>query len=131
VNIWGEAISRTLGYPDMEFFKLYAGKLAEQSHNVIEGDIVGGLVITLAEAGKWKGTASDLLSEFRRLSEDEGINIKARGFPQDPKAISRRMRELKQNFLDENIVVEFPIKREGNRKIIKIYKKDKEQREVV
>ncbi len=134
--LWGEAVARTLGYPPMKFLNAYIKKIINQSKEVVEADMIGGLVVKLAEGGKKKndqetlgdghyafsGTATELLEEIRYLADEGGLDIKDRSFPKSANALSRRLREIQQNLKDEDITVIFPQKREDNKKIIKISK---------
>lgn len=134
--LWGEAVARTLGYPPMKFLNAYIKKIINQSKEVVEADMIGGLVVKLAEGGKKKndqetlgdghyafsGTATELLEEIRYLADEGGLDIKDRSFPKSANALSRRLREIQQNLKDEGITVIFPETRENNKKIIKISK---------
>ncbi|MEW6328547.1 MAG: hypothetical protein AB1468_00365 [Candidatus Micrarchaeota archaeon] len=114
--LWGEAVSRALGYPDLAWMRAYWARLDMQNEIAIEGDVVGALLQELAKRrnGEWCGSATELLNELILIAPDLKIDTRAKYFPKAPHALMRRVNILKTNL--ENVgcgvvVLQHPITR--------------------
>jgi len=100
----GEAISRTMGYPDGKFFEIYAKSISEQVEEAIHGSILGELLLTWMERReKWQGTPSELLAELRTVAEGQKLNISDNHFPKAPNVLTRKLNILKTDLSEIGI----------------------------
>ncbi len=100
-TVWGEAISRSLGYEPMRFYNSYLNKIKSQNMTALENNVVGELLLEfLKDKDSWQGTANELLNELEDTAELLGLKI-GKGFPKSPNALSRKLNELKVNLIDE------------------------------
>ncbi len=125
-TVWGEAISRALGYEALEFYNAYMEKLRRQNKEVLEADVIGDLLIKFMENREsWEGTPTELLKELTKLAEEYGLDS-VKGFPKAPHALTRRLNRLKPNLAEEGIAMERYETGGGkrNRRIIRIERRE-------
>ena len=102
--IWGEAISRALGYPENSFIQNYFENISVQNVEAIEGHAIGGSILELmTDNSSWEGTATELLQKLNEIAEKLKLNIKDKDWPKAPNSLTRRLNEIKSNLEDENI----------------------------
>jgi len=121
--VWGEAIARVLGYKPFEFYNAYLNKIQSHDIDIVESDIVGELLLSyIYENGKWEGTATQLLAELKMYAENNGIDVKGKGFPRLPNRLMRKINELKPNLRRLGITIEKDRDDKG-RKLLRIMSK--------
>ena len=125
--MWGEAISRALGFEDYSFYKLYLLKMSSAEDVAVESSVVGVALSqyirreTTAYPDKeelFRGSVSDLLKVLREIAVNEGIDV-AKQFPKAPHILTRRLNEVKANFKDVGWSIELGRKYDGRFVVIK------------
>jgi hypothetical protein len=103
-TVWGEAVSRALGYGDNVFINAYSRSVGAMNQEAIEAHILGPPILALMDGSEeWVGTPTELHSKLEELAEKFKININARGWPKAANVLTRRLNELKTNLEDEGI----------------------------
>jgi len=103
-TVWGCAIAEALGHSKEVFLNAYYGNIQTQNKKVIEGNVVGLLILKLMEMEEeWTGTPTELLQKLTDIAEEQGINTNTRGFPKVAHVLTRRLNELKTNLLEVGI----------------------------
>jgi hypothetical protein len=103
--LFGEAVSRALGYPPDTFLRAYGENRRDANESVVEDSPVAGAVRALASRGEWTGIAAELLMELRAIIEPpgsgpDGSQAKAGGarsvslLPKTPRGMSAAIRRL-------------------------------------
>ena len=135
--IWGEAISRAMGYKENEFLDAYHNNIRLQNAEVIDSNPVAFAIkkfvenATASDDGAFnfnsnnpifKGTPAELLDRLNEVAAENKISTYSREWPKDKKWLVRRIKEIKQN-LQQELGIEIMIERDSkNTSIIKIEK---------
>ena len=126
--IWGEALTRALGYKENEFLKAYYNNIGFQNNEVIEFNPLAFAIKKLVEYASetmiiFEGTPSELLERLNQIFIDEKINTADRGWPKDRKWVVKRINTIKSN-LQKGLGIKISIDRntKNNTFIIKIEK---------
>jgi hypothetical protein len=105
--LWAAAAEGSLGWEPGSALAAYTGNQAAASELALDASVAAAAVLELIEGcAKWSGTASDLLRELNKRS-DEGTR-RRRAWPQTPRAISNLLRRLAPNLRVVGIEVDFP-----------------------
>jgi|CXWL01.1.fsa_nt_gi hypothetical protein len=129
--IWGECISRTLGYDPLSFINYYKDKIkilsleTNESYPIIS--IVGEM---LKDRDSYEATVQEFYNTIKIHAESNGIDINSRhvNFPKAPNKIKEHVTRLKQNFRTMEFEIDIApyTKRDGlhprNRQVIYITK---------
>lgn len=95
--IWGEAISRTLGYKPNEFIKAYEMNRSKQDYEIINNDVVGIAILEwMSDIKDWKGTPTTLYNGLKQTFKD--LSSGSKNYPTDPARLSKKLNRLKQSF---------------------------------
>lgn len=104
--LWIEAASPGLGWEPGAFLDLYNANRDEASAIALEGSPIGQAVLGFMEGkAKWEGTASELLTALES-DLDSWKDMKARGWPRTPKALSDGLERISTNLLAVGIAYE-------------------------
>lgn len=120
--VWGEAISRAMGYQEMEFIDAYRRNITKQHEEVIESDSFAKTISLLSSElfspeisdikarfklieGTWCITATGFLRELDNIGEREGIDTVSDWFPKATNKISYRLRIVRTNLKSQGIDV--------------------------
>jgi hypothetical protein len=108
--VWGEAITRAIGYREMEFINVYYDNIGKQNIEAIEAHPLGQAIAKFceqleekeAEEGyiKWEGSPNELLEQLRPITEQYKIDTTQRLWPKTPSSLSRRLNQVRSNFLE-------------------------------
>ncbi|MBF7084187.1 bifunctional DNA primase/polymerase [Desulfallas sp. Bu1-1] len=102
---WGYAVAEALGIGGEVFLDAYQDNISRANEEAIAGSPVAAAVVALMRGrNEWSGTATALLSTLDKVAETERINTKGKGWPRAANALSRRLRQVKNNLLDAGIV---------------------------
>jgi hypothetical protein len=105
-TVWGEAVSRALGYGENIFVDAYLSSVGSMNREAIEAHILGPAILALMNGStEWVGTPTELHTKLEEMAEDLKINIKGRGWPKAPNSLTRKLNELKTNLEDEGIQI--------------------------
>ena len=128
--IWGEAISRAMGYKENEFLDAYYNNIRLQNAEVIESNPVAFAIkkfveYVLSTKGDafnsnpssniliFKGTPAQLLDKLNEIATENKINSSAKDWPKDQKWLIRRINLIKAN-LQQELGIEIRIERDQN-----------------
>ncbi|MCL5873820.1 MAG: hypothetical protein M1161_00565 [Candidatus Thermoplasmatota archaeon] len=101
-TVWGEAISRRLGYKPNEFYNAYTEKINESNIDVLSGNTVSNLLIEfMSELEIWTGTSTDLFDGMSPLAIQRGFR-----FPKSPSHLTREINDLRATLENAGIKVE-------------------------
>lgn len=122
--MWGEAISRAMGYPEMEFVEAYRRNIDRQNEEVIESDSFAKTISLLYEdiygdqennirqkfkeiEGIWWISGNELLEELYGIASRSGIDISGDWFPKSVNKISRKLRTIRSNLkgMDIDVII--------------------------
>lgn len=87
--LWAEAGLRGLGAEPLAFYNAYTKAGQDANRSIVEGDLVGSLVVTIAEQGGFTGTASQLLAQMQKMATGQ-----RRSLPPDATRLSSELRRL-------------------------------------
>lgn len=97
--VWGEIISRELGYPPMEFLKAWKLNAETQSLTVIRNNSFASLFVRYAfnvmPEKEFTLTPGELFTALRKYAEDIGLDwYKDRSLPYNEVWVTRRLNEI-------------------------------------
>jgi hypothetical protein len=102
--IWGEAISRAMGYPEMEFIDAYYKNIGRQNIEAIESDPLGQAISIFEKTwydeqapSCWQGLTSRLLEILERIALENHIRTDHNSWPQSADALTKRLRVISSN----------------------------------
>ncbi len=58
----------------------------------------------MADRDEWSGTPTELFGVLNEVAERLKIDTRQKEWPKDPRWVSRRMKEIKTNLLEEGIM---------------------------
>ncbi len=90
--LFGEAVSRALGYPPEAFLTAYNANRRDANESAVEDSPVAGAVRRLAMRGEWTGTAAELLTELATIVGEKVAESKH--WPGSAKGMSSTLRRL-------------------------------------
>lgn len=106
--VWGEAIYQGLGRKAGDFIKLYQDNIMGQHQEVARGHVVAAAIVEfMGDKETWTGTATDLLGELVAVGERIRLNMKGKGWPKAPHALTRRLKEVVSNLRAVGVAVSF------------------------
>lgn len=111
--VWGEAISRAMGYEEMEFIEAYNRNIARQNEEVVESDSFAKTITLLYEElysdeisnikqkfklidGSWCISGNGFLEQIERIAQTQGIEMNE-WFPKAVNRMSHRLNIIKTN----------------------------------
>ncbi|AVQ37756.1 hypothetical protein C7M56_03285 [Clostridium botulinum] len=101
---WGYAIAEACGIGGEIFLKAYLYNQYKANDEAVSSNPIATAIIRLMETTQcFEGTPSKLLETLNSIAEDEKIDIKSRLWAKEPNVLTRRLNELKSNFLMEGI----------------------------
>lgn len=104
--IWGEAISRALGYAHMSFLEAYQKNIDLQNSEALHAHIIAPVLLDLmSERDVWQGSASELLAELNLRADQLIVDKKDRAWPKRAHSLSRRLNEIKPNLEEVGIKI--------------------------
>lgn len=113
---WVVAAEEALGWAPGTFLDAYRGNRQEANVTAVDSSLIGPPVLALLEQqAVWDGSASDLLTEVERLAPQK--SLEERAWPRGPAAFSRALRRIAPNLRAVGVVVEFPSRTGGQRRI--------------
>ena len=126
---WGEAISRALGYDEMDFVDAYRRNRNEQNIVAVSENIVGTLLVKFVEDASAKDNNQDtkfelspdsLYQELVNFAEKANININTRQFPKTGDVLIKRLNLIRSNLKGGYGIVVDIERNASNRSIIRI-----------
>jgi hypothetical protein len=101
----GEAVGMALDWPKGEFAKVYKANRDDQTGTILEGSIIyPALRALVPAAGKWEGTAGQLLSVLNKQTE---ARTNDRAWPGNGRVLSGALRRLAPTLRKAGLAVEF------------------------
>lgn len=101
---WGYAIAEACGVGGEIFLKAYLDNQYKANDEAVNSNPIATAIIRLMETTQcFEGTPSRLLETLDSIAEDEKIDITSRLWAKEPNVLTRRLNELKSNFLMEGI----------------------------
>jgi hypothetical protein len=101
--LWGEAISRAMGYEPTKFIKYYYENLGKQNVEAVENHPLGHVLIRyITDNGVISGSPSEVLDAlvsyaiYNRMEHD----VKNKYWPKAANSLTRRLREISSSLLD-------------------------------
>jgi hypothetical protein len=83
--VWGEAISKAMGYKDLEFIKIYYDNIGKQNAEAIESNplaqAIEKFVYDLYKEGQeacWQSSTSKVLEKLNKVAQAHGIDTGGR-----------------------------------------------------
>lgn len=102
--IWGEAISRAMGYPDMKFIDAYYNNIGRQNIEAVELDPLGQAISLFEKEWYdeerptcWQGLTSALLDILERIASQNHIRTDVDSWPRSADALTKRLRIISSN----------------------------------
>jgi len=110
-TIFGECISRALGFPPLTFYETYRERMQFNSIDIRESFPIVSLIdkVMIAEsAEKYEDTVSNFYKRITSLAQKEQIDVKSKGvnFPQLPNKVKQHLEKLKPNLRNMGFEVE-------------------------
>jgi hypothetical protein len=126
--IWGEAITRVLGYEPGEFYRSFSSlQLQETETTASENLLIMTLDKLLEHNKEWKGTTKELYDEIKGIMAEMGISEKDSLYKQLPKNyrdLGRRLVDLLPSLLNLGIEIKENRGNERTKVIRRIEKKE-------
>ena len=126
--LWGEAISRVMGYKPLEFINTYYDNIGKQNIEAIESNPLGQAIVKLCDelesvGQEYNETVAKCLIKLREIAEANNFDIKSKSFPKSANSLSRRLNSIRSNLL-EGLGIEVIIDRDtkSNTSLIKVRK---------
>lgn len=104
-SVWGEAISRAMGYPAMSFVDAYNENIEAQNKEAIAGHILGSIILKIVDDGGFDGTPLALYHRVLIEAETFKIDSRAKDFPKSANSFTRKLNDIADNLREEGIVV--------------------------
>jgi hypothetical protein len=106
--IWGEAISRAMGYPEMEFINAYYDKIGKQNTEAIESDPLGQAISIFERDDRyygyneerptcWTDLTSNFLDILNSIAIENHINTDHNSWPRSADALTKRLKVISSN----------------------------------
>jgi energy-coupling factor transporter ATP-binding protein EcfA2 len=103
---WGRAIAEASGWSQDEFHAAYEQNASQRNREVLENDLVARVLEELLkDEPHWEGSPSSLLSELDNVAGSLSIDTKAKEWPRNPIALSKRLKTLNCNLAQAGIEV--------------------------
>ncbi len=120
--VWGYAIGEALGGRGEEFMKAYRQNINNHNFDVVSGTPVAlALMEFMKSRDTWEGTANELLEHLEAAADSLHIKTMLKSWPQDGKALSRKLNTLKTNLAETGFDVQTGIRKKNNN-IIRVAK---------
>lgn len=104
---WGAAIAIAMGRTQEEFMQAYQENMDIQNVEALEANPISRVIITFMEERPiWRGGPTELFLELVQNAEELKIDMKDRKFPNDPRWLWRKIKEVKPNLFAVGIEVE-------------------------
>jgi hypothetical protein len=117
---WVTACAPALGFSAEEFLDAYRANRAAASLTALESSPLVSYVVSVAESGKWSGTATELLA---KLEEEAPPNVtEHKSWPRTARGLSGILRRLAPNLRKIRVSVNLPDNPTGGRRVITIKK---------
>ncbi len=131
--IWGEAITRVLGYEPGKFYTSFSALQLEETETTASENLLIMVLNKLLENQKeWKGTTRELYDEIKGIIAEMGISEKDSLYKQLPKSyrdLGRRLTDLLPSLLNIGIGIKETRGKERIKTIGRIDKNTKEDKE--
>ncbi|MFZ2522516.1 MAG: bifunctional DNA primase/polymerase [Minisyncoccia bacterium] len=101
--LWGCAVAEALGVTQKEFMDSYNTNIALQTDIVINENLIASTIISFMqdqERDEWVGTATGLLHSLGEFAKSHSVDVHDKQWPKAHNVLSRRLNELKINFLE-------------------------------
>ena len=105
--LWGEAISRAMGYQPLEFINAYYENIGRQNLEAVESNPLGQAVVKLVEesgpevaGSEYYSSTSECLVKLTEIASMNGININSKSFPKSPNSLTRNINKIRSNLLE-------------------------------
>ncbi|MFG0242225.1 MAG: hypothetical protein ACF8R9_05500 [Phycisphaerales bacterium JB054] len=113
LTIWATAAERGLGWEDSRFHSAFMGNRAESHQDVVAASPVGPPIVALVQAGRFEGTATDLL---KSLNQQRGDTPPPKEWPSNYSGMSAALKRLAPNLRAIGMSVELPERGQGRAK---------------
>ncbi len=104
----GEAVGRGLGWSEGEFLAAYAENRREATSSVIDGSVLAGIIVKLAQSPfgikEWTQSASDMLHNLRPYA---GSKARCALLPKTAAALGSELRRLSPQLREHGVAVMF------------------------
>lgn len=101
-TVRGAAIAEAIGYGSDAFLGVYRKNVEAQNDEVLEGNVIGALILMLMESEeRWEGTPTKLLSDLKHLASQRLMDEKQ--LPKNANALTRQMKYLQPALEAANI----------------------------
>jgi hypothetical protein len=114
--VWGEAISRVMGYEPHEFLDAYYRNIGKQNAEAIEEHPLGTVLLKFLEDMEndgrrlWQGSSDELLHLLQETVRKHSMNVNQNQFPKAGNALVRKLNQIKSN-LSEGLGITVQIDR--------------------
>jgi hypothetical protein len=108
--IWGESVSRAMGYRPREFINAYYENIGEQNIEALESQPLGQVIPKFCDdylddeqlpyKREWEGSPAELLNKLKQTADSCGIDTSQRLWPKSPSALVRRLNTIRSNLLE-------------------------------
>jgi hypothetical protein len=123
--VWGEAISRAMGYSEGKFIEAYFENIKFQNEEAVSANVIGEVFLEfINEKLSWEGTSTELLDELNKKADDMKLSMLRPGWPKAPHTLSRKIRELKTNL--QEMGIEILNSRSGSKRTLLVRKASSE-----
>jgi DNA polymerase family B len=102
--VWGEAISRAMGYKPMEFIDVYNKNIGRQNIELIESNQLAQTIEKFVQSwcidgseACWTSSTSKVLYHLNRIAQQYNIDTSGRDWPRASNSLTKRPRPLLTN----------------------------------
>lgn len=103
--LWIAAACPALGWEVDDFLTAYENNRFTANRNTLDASTVAKVVLLLAQAGDWEGTAGELLDKLWTLITEQ--EAKERTWPKTPLALANALRRLVPSLQTAGVTIEF------------------------
>lgn len=104
--LWGETISRAMGYKPLEFINAYYENIGRQNIEAIESNPLGQAVVKLSEEleenkkSEWYSSATECLEKLNEIADKNKINTNSKSWPKGSNSLTRALNKIRSNLLE-------------------------------
>lgn len=102
--VWGESITRAMGYMPMEFIEAYYRNISRQNVEVIESNRLAQatekFVYSWYKEGQeacWQSSTSKVLEKLNNVAQVHGIDTNSKSWPKAANSLTKRLRPILSN----------------------------------
>jgi Bifunctional DNA primase/polymerase, N-terminal len=124
--VWGESISRAMGYKPIEFVNAYNENIGRQNVEAIESNPLAQTVDKFVDSwykeGKvtfWEDSTKEALEQLNKIAQAYNIDTTSKAWPKAANSLTRRLRPILSNLregLNINVVISRQTTGDDNKK---------------